>query len=102
MARLIEIQDVAACPSPLRVQSGDVLVLRASGARIDAGSNAVDVLGAFSAAMLGDNGEVLAAMGAPGTVLLQARQPGDASITVIGGDPFHAPRTTIVRISVQP
>ncbi|MDM0065422.1 hypothetical protein [Variovorax sp. J31P207] len=102
MARLIEIPDVAACPSPLRVQSGDVLVLRASGARIDAGFDSVVVLGPFTAAMLGDNGEVIAAMGAPGTVLLQAREPGDASITVIGGDPFHAPRTIMVRISVQP
>ena len=70
MSRLIEIQDVEACPWPLRVQSGDVLVLRVSGARIESGSDAVDVLGPFSAALLGENGDVLAAMGAPGAVLL--------------------------------
>jgi hypothetical protein len=101
MARLIEIQDVTACRAPLSVRVGDVLSLRAVGVRIESGSGAVGVLGPFTPALVGDNGEVLAAMGGPRTVLLQARQVGNASITVIGGDPFHAPTSTALRITVE-
>lgn len=101
MARLIEIQDAAACRGPLAVRVGDVLMLRAAGVRVDPGSEALELLGPFTPALVGDNGEVLSAMGAPGTVLLRARQAGGAEIAVVAGDPFHAPRTTRLRIVVQ-
>ena len=102
MARLIDIQDAATCPSPLAVRNGDVLLFRAAGARLGAdGEAVVELLGSFVPAVLAGNGEVLSPMGPPDTVLLLARQPGQASIVVITGDPFHSPRETALCIVVE-
>jgi hypothetical protein len=100
MARLIEIQDPAACPTPLTVRVGDMLLLRAAGGLVRSGVGCVELLGSFVSAVLGDNAEILSPMGAPSTVLVLARQPGQASIVVTSGDPFHSPQTTELFLSV--
>jgi hypothetical protein len=99
MARLIEIDDVAGCPSPLTVEPGDLLRLAATGGRIRGGAGVVEMLGPFVAAMLADDA-ILSPEGAPGTVMVLARRPGRARIEVISGDPFYATQTTTLEIIV--
>jgi hypothetical protein len=101
MARLIEVQDVRVCPSPLTVQQGDVLLFRAAGGRVRSGGDVVEVLGPFLPAVLGDNGNILTAEGPPNTVLFRAHRPGRALIDVVAGDPFHTPQTTTLGINVR-
>jgi hypothetical protein len=100
MSRLIEVQRVTD-PSPLVVRVGDVLVVPASGARVDAGGPAVELWGPFRTAVVADTGEVLAPEGPPNTVLVRARQPGTATIEVFLGDPFHESRPTTLTVAVE-
>jgi hypothetical protein len=102
MARLIEVQDVRVCPSPLTVSLGDILLFRAAGGRVLSGDDVIELLGQFLQALVGDDGKILTPMGSPNTVLLRARRPGRALINVITGDPFHSPQTTVLGITVEP
>ena len=101
MARLIDVQDAQTCPSPLTVQAGDVLLFHATGGRVRSGGDVVEMLPPLLSAVLGDNGEIVTPAGAPNTVLVRARGPGHALIDVISGDPWHAPRTTTLGITVE-
>jgi hypothetical protein len=101
MPRLIEVQDARACPSPLTVGRGDVLLFRATGGRVRDGSDVIELLGPFLPAVVGDDGNVLAPMGLPNTVLFRARGPGQALIDVITGDNLHAQQTTALSIRVE-
>jgi hypothetical protein len=100
MARLIEVQDAGACPSPLTVGLGDVLLFRAAGGHVRDGEEVVELVGAFLSAVVGDDGNILAPMGPPNTVLFRARKRGQARIDVITGDPFHAAQTIVLDINV--
>ena len=102
MARLIEVQDPRLCPSPLTVRSGDVLLVRAAGSRVVAGGTAVELLGTFVQSVVADNGEVMTPAGPPNAVLFCARRPGSARLDVVTGDPFHAPVTTALDVTVGP
>jgi hypothetical protein len=101
MARLIEVQDARATPSPLTVHRGDVILFRAAGGKVRSGGDVVELLGHFLSAITGDDGHVLTPMGPPNAVLFRARQPGDALIDVMTGDPFNAPQTTALTITVE-
>lgn len=102
MPRLIDIQDAAACPSPLTVEPGDVLMVSAAGARVPVEAGAVELLGPFSVAVLGANGEILVPAGPPGIILLRARRTGLAAIDIIVGAPFHgAPQLIPLSIFVR-
>jgi hypothetical protein len=101
MALLIEVQDCRACSSPLTLHPGDVLLVRATGGHVRSGEDVVELLGPFLAAVVGDDGAVVAPMGAPNTVLFRARRPGRALIDVVTGDPFHAPQATPLGIVVE-
>jgi hypothetical protein len=101
VARLIEVQDVGAY-SLVTLRTGDALLLRAAGVRIQEGGDVIEVIGPFVAAVLGDSGDVITPMGPPNTILLRARQSGRAVIDVITGDPFYAPGTTTLNLDVQP
>ena len=101
MSRLIEVQRVEDCPSPLVVRVGDVLSLPASGGRVRTGGLVIEMWGPFLPAVVGDSGDVLTPEGAPNTVLVRARQPGSATIDVFTGHPWPAPRTTTLDISVE-
>lgn len=102
MARLIEVPDAEKCASDLPLQVGDVLRFHASGGRIGAGGDVVEMLGPFLEAIVGEDGNVLTPMGAPNVVLVRARRAGRAAIDVITGDPWRMPQTTRVGISVKP
>jgi hypothetical protein len=101
MARLIEVDDAPGCPSPLTVAVGDVLLFRAAGGRVRSGGDAVELLGPFLTAVVGDDGSVVSPQGPPNTVLFRARQPGRARLAIVTGDPFHGPQTTALAITVE-
>src|SRR4249920_3897197 len=102
MPRLIEVPDAEVCPSPQTVKVGDVFLFRAAGGHVQSGHDVIELVGPFVPAVMGDDGNILTPMGPPNTVLFRARQPGDALIDVVTGDPFHATQTTVVRITVEP
>jgi hypothetical protein len=102
MGRLIEVQDVRTCPSQMTVRLGDVLLFHAVGGRVRSGRETVRLLGVFFSSVLGNNGQILTPIGPPNIVMFQAHQPGPSLIDVITGDPFQAPRTTTVYLTVEP
>jgi hypothetical protein len=101
MGRLIEVQDARTCPSPLVVQSGDVLLFHANGGHVRSGADVVDLLPPLLSAVVGTDGTVMTPAGAPNTVLVRARRPGQATLDVVTGDPWHAPRATQLVITVE-
>ncbi len=101
MGRIIEIQNVRAAPSSLTLRVGDVLLFKATGGHVRSGEDVIEMLGAYLPAVLGNNGEILTPMGAPNTVLFRALRPGRASVDVVTGDPWHAPQTTTLGITIE-
>ena len=101
MGRLIEVQDAQACPSPLTVHQGDVLLVRATGGHVRFGGDVVEMWGPFLPAVLGDNGDILTPMGTPNTLLFRVRRPGRAMIDVVTGDLWHAPQTITLGIAAE-
>ena len=101
MARLIEVEDAPACPSPLTVRAGDVILFRAGGGRVRSGGDVIELSGAFLTAVVGTDGAIVTPAGPPDTVLFRAQRSGRAAIDVITGHPFHAARTTHVEIAVE-
>jgi len=102
MGRLIEVQDPQDLPTPLTIRVDDVLIFRATGGHVHSGAEAVELVGSFLPGVLGDNGQIYSPMGAPNRVLFLARHPGRANIDVVTGDPFQAPKTTELSITVEP
>jgi hypothetical protein len=102
MGQLIEVQDARAGPSALTVRAGDVLLFHAAGGHVRSGGDVIELLGPFLSATLGADGQVVAPMGAPNVVLVRAHRPGRAMIEVVTGDPFYAPQTTALGITVEP
>jgi hypothetical protein len=100
MARLIEIQDKQDIPDSLTVKQGDVLLFRATGGYVKSGAEVVGLIGHFVSGVFA-NGELLFPAGTPDTVLFQARKLGRATIDVVTGDPYRAPRTTAIEIMVE-
>jgi hypothetical protein len=101
MGRLIEIQQAQDVPPSLTIQVGDVLRFGASGGHVQSGMDVVELLGHFLPGILGESGQVMAPMGAPNAVLFVARRPGRATIDVVTGDPWHAPQTIILDVTVE-
>lgn len=103
MARLVEVQHPEPVPSPLKVSVGDVILFHATGGRLAAGCEVgpVEVLGPFLPSVFGPDGEVVAPMGSPGTLLAMARAPGSAAVEVFTGGPSRSPRKTTVTIVVS-
>jgi hypothetical protein len=101
MARLIEVERPEACPSPLAIRVGDMLLIRATGGRVRRGGSVVELLGPFLQAVVGTGGSVMAPEGPPGAVLVRARRPGVATVEVFTGDPWRAPRTTSLKVNIE-
>src|SRR6478752_5346210 len=102
MARLVEVQDLRLVRSLLVLQSGDVLVLHATGGTIRSGAGIIELLGIFRSALLGDTGQILTPAGLPDVVLFRATQEGRGVIGVVTGGTFAAPETIELSIDVQP
>ena len=100
MATLIEVSDLTALPSQITFQEGDVLMLNATGGHVTLNTNVVELLGPFIAGVLSNSWQIITPMGAPGTILFVARQPGKATIDVVTGDAFYNPVTTSIEIMV--
>jgi hypothetical protein len=101
MGRLIEVQEAQKCPSPLTLHPGDVLLFHATGGSVKSGGDAVEMLGPFLQAVLGEHGGILTAMGAPNTVLFRARKDGQAVIDVVTGDPWGESQRTTLSLAVE-
>jgi hypothetical protein len=102
MSRLIELQRVQDAPSHLSVRVGDVLLIGATGGRVEDGGAAVELWGPFVSGVVGTDGSVVTPMGPPNTVLVRARGPGSATLELFTGDPFHGPRATRLVLTVEP
>jgi hypothetical protein len=81
---------------------GDILFFHASGGHVRSEGEVVELLGVFTTAVVGTNGQILEPAGPPNTVLFRARNPGEAKIAVMGGDPFHDSKKIEFRIRVGP
>lgn len=101
MGRLIEIQQAQGFPPSLTLKVGDVLMFGATGGHVQSGADVVEILGPFVPGIMGANGAILSPMGAPNAVLFLARRPGRATIDVVTGDPWYAPQTTSLDITVE-
>ncbi|OUJ74709.1 hypothetical protein [Hymenobacter crusticola] len=101
MARLIDTQSLPELPSQITLSPGDVLVLQASGGYVQTGDDVLEMLGAYQPGLLQAAGTVLSPMGAPGTVLLRALQPGQATVNVVMGDPWFSPETHTLGVIVE-
>jgi hypothetical protein len=102
MSRLIEVQHVESCPPNLTINVGDVLAFAATGGHVRSGANVLEILGPFLPATLADDGQIVSPMGTPSLLWLLARHPGRATIDVVTGDPWQAPQTTPLIITVEP
>jgi hypothetical protein len=100
MARLIEAQQVQALPGRLTMEVGDLLLVGATGARLLSGSDVVEVLGPAVSSVLAEDGSILSPAGPPNTVLLRALRPGDATVEILGGDPWQGAHSKTVEIAV--
>ena len=102
MARLIEVDNIGDLPARLTLKAGDGLMFAASGGHIRSGAEVVQIIGPFLSAVLGTNGEIVSPMGPPNAIIFLAHHPGGATIDVVTGDPFHAPHTTPLHLTVEP
>lgn len=78
-----------------------MLVFSATGGHIRSGPDVVKLLGPFLIGVLGKNGEVVAPMGTPNTVVFLTRGPGRATIDVVTGDPWRNFDTTTVELLIK-
>ncbi|MDX6694042.1 MAG: hypothetical protein QOF02_1645 [Blastocatellia bacterium] len=101
MGRLIEIAPEQPLPPSLTLRVGDLLSFAATGGHVQSGSGVVEILGPFITGLLLDDSRILSPEGTPGAVFFLARRPGRATIDVITGDPWSAPHTKTMVITVE-
>ena len=101
MARFIEVQRRDKFPALLAARVGDVLVFHATGAQIIEGAAAIEVLGPFVMALLGEDGQVVTPTGSPNAVLARAAAPGQAMLELFIGQPFHSRKTTTIALQID-
>lgn len=100
MPRLIELQEVKDFRGPLTIYVGDVLLIFGSGGRIESGSS-IELGGPYVPATTVASGEVLTAMGTPGTMLAWARSSGLTILEIASGDPWQGTEKTILHVNVE-
>ncbi|MGS2615480.1 hypothetical protein ACVCAH_13295 [Micromonospora sp. LZ34] len=100
MGRFIDLRHgVPGQPGSLTVAMGDVLRFAATGGRVREGTS-VELLGSYVDSTVGTNGEVLTPAGTPNVVLFRSTAPGRSVIDVVTGDPWRAPETQQIRVTV--
>lgn len=102
MGRLIDIEPEQELPPSLNVSVGDLLKFWACGGRVESGAEVCEMLGPFLTGVLGQNDELLSPEGAPNVIMFLARRPGQATIDIITGDPWHATQTATLKLTVAP
>jgi hypothetical protein len=102
VGRLVEFEPGQRLSSTLEIQVGDVLLFRASGGKVLAGTDIVESLGAFTTSTPIEDGRVLAPMGGPDTVLFLAKRPGRCRLEIVSGDAFQGTgRSSVLDVSVR-
>lgn len=98
MPRLVDLR-AGPVGEKLELAPGDIVLLPAAGARVTSGS-AVEVLDVYQNATPLPNGRVLAPEGPPDVVLLSSLTPGNSTVLLMTGDPFHgaAPQNLSVMV----
>jgi hypothetical protein len=106
MPRLIDARDAESFPAFVKLEPGDVLCVDATGVRPVEGrtlsTDVVSVLGPFTDAVATASGEVVAPVGAPHTILIVAKDYGQATLELVLGDPWHQTRTAKLDVQVAP
>jgi hypothetical protein len=100
MPRLIELLNVKSFRGPITIRVDDVLLLFGSGGQIDNGSS-IEFGGPYIPATAVASGEVLTAIGGPGTMLAWARRPGLTVLEIVSGDPWRETEKTILHVNVE-
>ncbi|HEY0404108.1 MAG TPA: hypothetical protein VGC89_00160 [Pyrinomonadaceae bacterium] len=101
MGRWIEARPEEPLPVSLTLEVGDLLSFAASGGRVLSGAGVVEILGPFIPGLMLDDGRILSPEGAPNALFFLARRPGRATIDVFTGDPWSAPQTTTLEVTVK-
>jgi hypothetical protein len=96
MARLIEIDGPIA--ELIKLQAGDLLVIAASGGRVNSGHEVVEILGPFYPGIIISTGEIIEPQGSPHKIMLLARGSGTASVETFWGDAWSGSK--IIQTSV--
>lgn len=99
MGRMVDLRGEVLGPR-LTLQTGDVVLLPAAGARIESGDS-VAIVGVHQNAAPVADGQVIAPAGAPDVVMLSATHAGVAEVSLITGDPFGGPAATPITIEVS-
>jgi hypothetical protein len=99
MARLIEIDGPIA--DLIILQTGDLLVIAASGGKVNSGHDVVEVLGPFYPGIMTPTGEIIEPAGSPGKVMFLARGAGSASIETFWGDSWTTPKIITTSVTVK-
>lgn len=101
MSRYIDVRpEEEGLPDQLVLSVDDVVRVAATGGRVLSGA-AVELVGILTESVVGTDGTVVTPMGVPGTVLLRAREPGEAVVEVVTGDPFRSSVTRTVAVRVE-
>ena len=85
----------------MTIASGDLVLVRAAAGHVRAGAHAVDLVGVYVTALLREDGEVMAPLGAPNWVVFIARAPGRAVVDVVTNDPWGSSEMSILNVLVQ-
>lgn len=80
---------------------GDVLLIRAAGARIRSGSASLELLGTFVSATFSTEGEATSPEGLPNIVLYRSRQLGTAISEVLIGGTLGLPVLKTLEVRIQ-
>ncbi|WP_218720707.1 hypothetical protein [Nocardia sp. MH4] len=99
MPRLVDLR-AGPIGTRLELAPGDIALLPAAGARAISGAT-VEVLGVYRDATPLPDGRVLAPEGPPDVVVLAALTPGDSTVLLMTGDPFHGATPRELSVTVQ-
>jgi hypothetical protein len=78
-----------------------MLVFNATGGHIRDGAQFVQFLGAYLAAALAADGNIIAPAGNPNHAIFLAQAPGNAAIDVVTGDPWRTSDTTRLALTIE-
>src|SRR5690242_13746029 len=101
MARLIEVDNLDHLPAAIVIKRSDVLLFRASGGYVTAGSDCIRVTGPMTTGTILADATVISPSGPPNAILFEAILQGKSQIEVLTGDPFYAPIAQHIEIRIE-
>jgi hypothetical protein len=88
-------------PSIITIGRADVLLFRASGGRVTAGTGLMQVIGPLITGVVVNNGQILSPGGAPNAILILAVKAGKAQLEIVTGDPFYMPVSISIEVIIE-